>query len=317
MNKRIFATLLSLLMIFTLTACGSSSAPAQQPSAPNGTTPFADASGRDTPSSNAAESVGSEDQSGANALDSIKVTHLDDFKQYGFTFEALPEGEYFETSIRGYQYALISDSAKIYFGDGMFSYEVDLFDGNLRDVHQTDVHIPGMEVGDSYRYFDVGYGLRLADAQMKYMGFVAKCFFENPSSPFAHLVPQEIADAAAQNDIYINVKYANGGWQLLFISLQYSYVNLTYSDGSQDIIANAAGIYQDSQDKTKVGYFDTNGVSFDNPAYNTVRNAINDAQYSKNYGGEFNYETLEWSFTPEITSALTELMQVLNTPYEE
>lgn len=239
---------------------------------------------------------------------------LDDFKQFGFTYEALPEGEYYETSIRGYSCALISDHAKIYFGYSVFSYEIELSDGNLRDVHQSDTHTPGMDVGESYHELDVGYGLTLPDVQMNYMGFVAKCFYENPSAPFAHLIPKEIADAAAENDIFINVKFSNGSWHLSFISLKYSYVHTTYHDGSQDIVSNGIEIgYSSMVDKTILTYIKMNGVDFSNPAYQAVKQSINNGKE----GNAFNPDTLEWTFNDEVVAGLVELMGALNTPYEK
>lgn len=311
MKKRIFAIMLALTMLLSLTACGSQSASMQQSLAPNATTPSA--TGPSPGTSSMTPDGEQEEISGLHAINSTNITHLDDFQQYGFTYEPIPEEKQYQYFGGALTYGLlVSDNVTIYVGNSVFTYQIDLPSGNPKDLYDFSTAIPGVQDGEAYTNLDVGYGISLPDMQMDMMAIVAKRFYENPSAPFADIVPDSVADAAAENDVFIAITYnALRNWVLHFVSAENGYVKETYSDGSQNIVVRSIWVLSDKDDKTKVYYCIAEGLDFGASAWKLLSKSV----AKSDNGNLFNPETLEWSFTPDATSSLVELMQALNTPY--
>ena len=291
--KRLLTLFMLAALMLSLTACGSGNSPDYSDSETNGTSDVLPI--ETAPDTKTQESSVSEVES---------CNHLDDFQQYGFTFVDLRD----DMEIQMWERLvgkLVSDATTIYLSYYDFHYDVPLSEGNIKDY--LSITTKPLDFSDRVKHYNnVGYDVSYTDGLMEMLTFVAKRFYENPTAPFADLVPDEIAKAAEENHIFIGISYSNV-WNLWFLSLDHGYVADTYSDGSQDIQVGMIHFCTDTADETELSYCDITGVN------NTTSQELFWTIKDGGSGCSFDPDTLQWHFTPEVTSLLLDIIPMLNS----
>lgn len=261
--------------------------------------------------SDAVSGANSKEAGSPVASSAFAPKHLDDFKELGFIYEAVSEGQ---ESVGGGGSGvaalgnLVSDNTTIAFGEYRFSYQVKLSDSNPAGSYWFTYSDPALYDNSSYERTDVGYGIRLPMSQMKEMYEIAKRIHDAPENPFLDCLPEEVATAAAESRVYVGVSRGGRLWDLSFISLDNGHARVTYGDGSQDIIPETFYIQADKALYLGGMYLGENAGSPDSAVgLNGIKDNI------KKEGNFFDPETLEWTFSEEVISPMIDLIKMIGS----